>query len=93
MSSTLALPQRLDYQSLPALLDELKSVADDSLVLDAQELRHLGTLPLQTILSAIKTRAETGKTTSVVNANDACVDMLSLFGFTPETLSQPEAWT
>ncbi|WP_417258909.1 STAS domain-containing protein [Celeribacter sp.] len=93
MSKTLALPQRLDYQSLPDLLDELKSVTDDSLVLDAQELRHLGTLPLQTIMSAIKTRAEAGKSTRIANANDACIEMLGLFGFSPETLSQPEAWT
>ena len=93
MSAILALPQRLDYQSLPSLLDELKTASDDTLVLDAQELRHLGTLSLQTILSAIKTRSEAGKTTRFVNANDACIDMLSLFGFTPETLSQPEAWT
>lgn len=91
--STITLPERLDYQSLPALLEQLKACDDGEVVLDASALRHLGTLPLQAMLSMIKSRTAAGKSTRLANANDACIDLLSLFGFSPETMTQPEAWT
>ncbi len=93
MTTHVQLHDRLDYQSVMPLMEELKAITDDDLVIDAGNLRHLGTLPLQVILAAVKQRAAQGKTTRLANASDGCVDMLSLFGFTPETLTQPEAWT
>ncbi|WP_417249208.1 STAS domain-containing protein [Celeribacter sp.] len=90
--STITLPERLDYQSMPQLLEQLKAQDADDLTLDAAAVRHLGTLPLQVLLSAIKTRAAAGKTTHLANTSDACIDLLSLFGFSPETMTQPETW-
>ena len=93
MSVHVQLHDRLDYQSVAPLLAELRAITDDDLVIDAANVRHLGTLPLQVILSTVKTRAAAGKATRLANASDSCVDILSLFGFSPETLTQPEAWT
>ncbi|PTQ71978.1 STAS domain-containing protein [Celeribacter persicus] len=93
MTTHVQLHDRLDYQSVMPLMAELAAISDDTLVIDAGNIRHLGTLPLQVILSAVKTRAAQGKSTRLANASDNCVDMLGLFGFTPETLTQPEAWT
>lgn len=92
MSAHVLLHDRLDYQSVAPLLNELKSISDDELVIDASNVRHLGTLPLQVILSCIKTRTEHGQTTRLANASDSCVDILGLFGFSPETLTQSETW-
>lgn len=89
----LKLPSRLDYQSLPDLIEKLQSAGDEKLIIDAGALRHLGTLSLQAILSTFKTRAAAGQQSALVNANDSTVDMLGLFGFSPETLTQPESWT
>jgi hypothetical protein len=93
MTTHVHLHDRLDYQSVMPLMAELAAISDATLVIDAGNIRHLGTLPLQVILSAVKTRAAQGKSTRLASASDNCVDMLGLFGFTPETLTQPEAWT
>jgi anti-anti-sigma regulatory factor len=93
MTVHVQLHDRLDYQSVPPLLSELQAIDDGEIVIDAGQVRHLGALSLQVLLSAIKTRHEAGKSTHLVNASDYCIDLLSLFGFTPENLTQPESWT
>ncbi len=93
MTTQVHLHDRLDYQSVAPLFAEFKAISDDHLVIDASQVRHIGTLPLQVILASVKHRAAEGKTTVLSNASDSCVDMLGLFGFTPETLTQPETWT
>ncbi|WP_321363972.1 STAS domain-containing protein [uncultured Celeribacter sp.] len=93
MTTHVQLHDRLDYQSVMPLMEELKTITDDELVIDAGNVRHLGTLPLQVILATVKQRTAQGKQTRLTNASDGCVDILSLFGFSPETLTQTEAWT
>lgn len=93
MTTHVQLHDRLDYQSVAPLVDELKAISDEELIIDASNVRHMGTLPLQVIMATVKTRAAQGKTTHLTNASDSCVDILGLFGFSPETLTQPEAWT
>ncbi|MBU2866495.1 STAS domain-containing protein [Pacificibacter marinus] len=93
MTVHVQLHDRLDYQSVPPLLSELKAIEDDEIVIDAGQVRHLGALSLQVLLSTIKSRHEAGKSTQFTNASDSCVDMLGLFGFTPENLTEPETWT
>jgi len=93
MTTHVQLHDRLDYQSVMPLMEQLKSITDEDLVIEAGNVRHLGTLPLQVILATVKQRTAQGLKTRLTNASDGCVDMLSLFGFTPETLTQPEAWT
>ncbi|AJE46901.1 STAS domain-containing protein [Celeribacter indicus] len=93
MTRHVPLHDRLDHRSAPALLEALRAGAGDDLVLDAADVRHLGALPLQILLSAAKTRAASGRSTRLVNASDACLEMLDLFGFTPDTLTRPETWT
>lgn len=93
MTVHVQLHDRLDYQSVPPLLTELKAIDDAEIVIDAGQVRHLGALSLQVLLSTIKTRQEAGKSTHITNASDSCVDLLSLFGFTPENITQPETWT
>lgn len=93
MSAEIELDPRLDYQSVAPLANTLADVNDDDLTLNARHVVHVGAQALQVLLSAVKTRAAAGQTTSFVNATDTCVDQLGLFGFTPETLANPETWT
>jgi anti-anti-sigma regulatory factor len=93
MTVQVQLHDRLDYQSVAPLISELSAINDAEVLIDASEIRHLGAQCLQVILSAVKTRSQAGQTTQIVNASDACIDTLELFGFTPETLTQPETWT
>lgn len=93
MTVHVQLNSRLDYQSVAPLLSELGAAAGDDVVIDAGQVQHLGTLCLQVIMSTIKSRASAGQSTRFINASDSCVDALSLFGFTPENLIEPEVWT
>lgn len=93
MSATVTLTDRLDFQAVGPLADELRAIDDAALSIDASNVRHLGTLTLQVILATVKSRHASGKTTTLASPSDACVDQLGLFGFTPETLIEPEAWT
>lgn len=93
MSDAVTLGERLDYSSITPLVDKLSTYEGDKLVIDAGGVKHLGALALQVILTSVKSRAEAGKETVFQSASDACVDQLALFGFSPETLTNPEAWT
>ncbi|MFT6605403.1 MAG: anti-anti-sigma regulatory factor [Halocynthiibacter sp.] len=93
MSGAITLDSRLDYQAIAPLSDALKAAPAGDMVLDACNVSHVGAQALQVILSAIKTRAASGGSSRIINVTDNCIDQLSLFGFTPESLTEPEAWT
>lgn len=93
MSSAIILDARLDYHALPELVTRLGATGDEPLVIDAAGVSHIGALALQVLLSTIKTRAAADQETTLINLPDAGVEQLALFGFTPETLTQPETWT
>ncbi|GEM_PF-1044191 len=93
MSSAITLDARLDYHALPELVAKLGTAGDEPLVIDAAGVTHIGALALQVLLSAIRTRAAADLDTALINLPDAGVEQLALFGFTPETLTQPETWT
>ncbi len=93
MTAQITLNTRLDYQSISPLANELKACQDTDLAIDAGKVRHLGALTMQLLLATAKSRALCGQSTRIINASDACVDQLGLFGYSPESFSQPEAWT
>jgi anti-anti-sigma regulatory factor len=93
MTVHVQLHDRLDYQSAAPLLSELKAIDDAEMIIDASNVRHLGAQSLQILLSAIKTRFEAGHKTQVINPSPACIDILSLFGFTTEKFTNPETWS
>lgn len=85
-SARLRLPAKLDQKAAIALADDLRARRGGDLGLDAGETRHIGTLAVQALLSAARTWASDGHTLTISNISDACIDQLSLLGFTPETL-------
>jgi anti-anti-sigma regulatory factor len=82
----LRLPQKLDRKAAITLVDDLRARRGGDLGLDASETRHFGTLAVQTVVSAARTWAAEGHRLTIHSVSDACVDQLSLLGFTPETL-------
>lgn len=93
MTTNVQLHDKLDYHAVAPLLAELTAIDDPELVLDASQIRHLGAQCLLVLLSSIKTRAAAGHTTELMTPSDQCTDCLDLFGFTPETFTQPEMWS
>jgi chemotaxis protein CheX len=82
----LRLSEKLDQKAAIALADELRERRGADLGLDAGATSHVGTLAIQTIIAAARSWARDGHSLKLVNVSDACVDQLSLLGFTPETL-------
>lgn len=85
-SAQLRLPAKLDQKAAIALVDDLRARRGADLGLNAADTVHFGTLAVQAVLSAARTWSEEGHKLSIFNVSDACVDQLSLLGFTPETL-------
>jgi chemotaxis protein CheX len=85
-TAQLRLPPKLDQKAAIALVEDLRARRGADLGLNAADTAHLGTLAVQAVLSAARTWAADGHRLSIFNVSDACVDQLSLLGFTPETL-------
>jgi chemotaxis protein CheX len=87
-TSHLRLARKLDQNATIALIEDLRARRGSDLGLDASDTTHIGSLALQTIVAAAASWARDGHRLTLVNASDACVDQLSLLGFTPETLTE-----
>ena len=85
-AARLRLPEKLDQKAAISLADDLRGRRGADLGLDAGDTIHIGTLAVQTILSAARSWVSDGHSLKLVNVSDACVDQLGLLGFTPETL-------
>ena len=80
------LAPKLDQKAAIALAEELRARRGADLCLDARDTTHVGALAVQVVLAAARTWARDGRALHLVGVSDACVDQLSLLGFTPETL-------
>jgi chemotaxis protein CheX len=85
---TIALASRLDLPAASALLLTLKSTSAKAIVLDMSNVRHMGALCLQVILSAAATVRTEGRTLSLVNTSDQVKDQMRVMGMTPEIISR-----
>ncbi|WP_299507992.1 STAS domain-containing protein [uncultured Roseobacter sp.] len=88
MGGPIALSPRLDLPAASALMTTLKEHDDGDLILDLAEVKHLGALCLQVMLSAATSAVAQGRSVSLVNASDRVIDQLRVMGMTPEAISR-----
>lgn len=88
MSATVQLAPRLDLPAASTLATTLKEHSDGELVLDMSEVKHLGALCLQVILSAATSAVDAGRSVSLINVSDRVIDQLRVMGMTPETVAR-----
>lgn len=88
MSDPVQLAPRLDLPAATALKTTLKDHTEGDLVMDLAEVKHLGALCLQVILSAATSAVSAGRSVSVINASDRVLDQLRVMGVTPETIAK-----
>ena len=88
MSDPLILSARLDLPATSALLASLKERDEGDLILDMSEVKHMGALCMQVMLSAAKTAAATDRSFSVINSSDRVVEQLRVMGMTPESIAE-----
>ncbi len=88
MAEPVILAPKLDMAAATELMTTLQSRSQhDALVLDMTEVKHLGALCLQVLISAAKTAAAENRDFSIINVSDRVSDQLRVMGLTPDTLS------
>jgi chemotaxis protein CheX len=88
MADPVILEPRLDLPAASPLLTTLRARDEAEVILDFSEVKHLGALCLQVILSAATTYGEQGRTLSITNVSDRVVDQMRVMGMTPETIAR-----
>jgi chemotaxis protein CheX len=86
MTARYALPSRLDLPAAAPLAEDLRARAGADLLLDADELTHLGTPGLQVLLAAGQSWRAAGHDLRVEGLSDAVAGQVALFGLTPADL-------
>src|SRR4051812_15595176 len=76
------LPEIIDVEAAAQLVGDLLAYIGRPLTLDASEVRRLGGLGLQVLLSARKTWAEDRVALGLINPSPVFADTLELFGAT-----------
>ncbi|WP_107496026.1 STAS domain-containing protein [Thalassobius sp. I31.1] len=85
-SHTIELPARLGTGDVKALIDELRTTADQDLTIDAGKVTHLGTLCLQALIAGAKAHVANGTDLSFTNPGEVFLQQLALFGLSPELI-------
>jgi len=88
MNTPILLQSKLDLPAAGPLAKSILDLDDGDVVLDAQQVEHVGALCLQVMLSAATSVRKAGHGFSFVNANDKILEQISLFGLTPETIAE-----
>lgn len=91
MPDPVMLAPKLDVPAASDLLAALRDNTDQELILDMSDVKLLGSLCLQVLLSAAKTAQADGRMMTIVNASDRVIEQMRLMGFTPETIAKGSA--
>ena len=83
----IALPERLDTASAPALLADLAPHQNEDICLDFERVTMLGTLCLQVLMNARHHWATAGHAVSLKNMMPPIEKALADFGTTPQALA------
>jgi chemotaxis protein CheX len=79
-SARLSLPQALDVQTAQPLIDQLCALRGAALTLDASQVRRLGGLGLQVLLSARASWAADGESLDIDSPSEAFEEAWTLYG-------------
>lgn len=88
MTDPVQLAPKLDLAAASDLKTLLSEQKEDEVVLDFSEVKHLGALCLQVLVSAASTLNAENRKLSMLNVSERVVDQLRVMGMTPETVSE-----
>lgn len=88
MTEPVHLNPKLDLAAASDLKTTLSDRKDDEVILDFSEVKHIGALCLQVLLSAATTFNAENRRISIVNASERVVDQLRVMGMTPEMIAR-----
>lgn len=88
MSDPIQLSPKLDLPAASELATMLKSNSDPEVILDLSEVKHLGAICLQVMISAANTLQKEDRNFSLINASDRVIDQLRVMGMSTETIAR-----
>lgn len=88
MTASVELAPKLDISAASELTRVLRARKENEVVLDFSEVKHLGALCLQVLLSAATSANAENRRISYVNISERVTDQLRVMGVTPETLAR-----
>lgn len=88
MPDALVLAPKLDLAAASGLMTTLREHTEAEVILDMSEVKHLGALCLQVILSAASTANSENRKILIENVSDRVVDQMRVMGMTPEAISR-----
>ncbi len=91
MAEPVLLAPKLDVAAASDLLSALRENKDTELVVDMSQVKMLGALCLQVLLSAAITARDENRTMTITNVSERVIDQMRLMGMTPETIARGNA--
>lgn len=88
MTDPVMLNAKLDLPAAAALMNTLQERSEAEVVVDFAEVKHLGALCLQVLISAAKTAAADNRKITLTNASDRVIDQMRVMGMTPEAIAK-----
>jgi chemotaxis protein CheX len=88
MTAPVVLAPKLDLAAATDLMTTLKTFKEDEVVLDLSEVKHLGALCLQVLLSAATSAISENRKITLANVSDRVIDQMRLMGMTPESIER-----
>ena len=87
MTDSLRLDARLDLPAAAALLASLRDNTGQEVALDFSDVRHLGAICLQVLISAARSARAQGRSLRLLNVSDRVVEQMRVMGVTPEDVA------
>ncbi len=88
MPDPIVLEAKLDLAAASGLKAILNARDDVDTVIDMSQVKLLGALCLQVLMSAAKTANAQGRTIRLTNVSDRILEQMRLMGVTPETIAR-----
>jgi chemotaxis protein CheX len=88
MTDPIVLAPRLDITAASDLLTTLRGRTEAEVVVDLKEVKHLGALCLQVLLSAAKSLTAEERKIKIINTSDRVLDQMRVMGMTPEAIAR-----
>lgn len=88
MAEPLVLAPKLDLAAASDLMTALRSRKEAEVIIDMSDVKHLGALCLQVLLSAAQTAQAEQRRITITNTSDRVLDQMRVMGMTPETIAR-----
>lgn len=88
MTTPVVLAPKLDLAAASSLMTTLRASEDDEIIIDMSEVKHIGALCMQVLLSIANDLNSNGRKMTITDVSDRVIDQLRVMGMTPESIAK-----